>query len=588
MKHLFSRPPDSRERSASSLQFSAAAAELALRYGVVLTLSHVGASLLAAASLWHAVPREAMNLWLVVATLAAFIHAGAVWWSRRRRGGRYLWFVSGVAAVAIAWGAGGVLLYSPEPLYQAMLVVFVFSVAAVALLVLSAFARLYAFYLVLSVLPLLLSLAGEGDAPHVLMAASGAVMAMALGVLAYTVRGTLRSWFAVRALNQALVDDLRLQKEAAEQANVAKSKFLAAASHDLRQPLHALSLFSAALSERIRYPEVRRIVDNIMASVAALESLFNSLLDISKLDAGALQPQWSTVALARILGRLDNDYRPQAEARGLALQVANHVDLHVRSDAALLERMLRNLVSNAIRYTESGLVEVTVQANAERVTVTVRDSGIGIAEPDIEQIFGEFVQLQNPERDRNKGLGLGLAIVQRLSQMLDHPVAVQSTPGVGSEFSVSLPRAEPQAQRSDTPRSGVDPSLSGLTVLVVDDNDANREATVTLLHGWGCQVRSAPDLEGALRVLHEWGSLHCVIADYRLREGHTGVQVIEALEAAAGTPPAALVLTGDPGLAQQGQVGARGYRLMQKPAQPARLRAFLGYVARRGPGASAS
>lgn len=581
MKHWFSRAPEAQEQAANGLQFSAAAAELALRYGVVLTLSHIGAALLAAASLWNAVPAPSRNLWLAWAGLAAIAHAGAVWWSRHRHGGRYVWFVAGVGAVASAWGAAGVLLYSAAPLYQAVLVVLVFAVAAVALLVLAAFARLYALYLLISVSPLLLRLAADGDAPHAVIATSGAVLAAALGVLAYTVRGTLRSWFALRARNQALVDDLRLQKETAEQANVAKSKFLAAASHDLRQPLHALSLFSAALSDRIRYPEVRRIVDNIMASVAALESLFNSLLDISKLDAGALQPQWSAVALRQILDRLDNDYRPQAEAKGLELHVQSLDDVHVRSDAALLERMLRNLVANAIRYSNAGSVTVTVEVAGARAMVAVRDTGVGIAESDLGTIFDEYVQLQNPERDRNKGLGLGLAIVQRLSHMLDHPVTVDSVPGEGSVFAISVPLAQPHSAPIDTREPGAQTSLAGLSVLVIDDDDANREATMTLLQGWGCRVRSVADGEGALRVLREWGAVDCVIADYRLRAGSTGVQVIEALESASAPPPAALILTGDSGLAQQGRIGAQGYRLMQKPAKPARLRAFLGYAARR-------
>lgn len=573
--------PLTTNQSHSALRFSAAAAELALRYASVLTLGHVGAALLAGAALWDMVPRIVMLPWLVGAAVAALLQAGAMWWGRRAQAGRYLLFVSGVAVIAAVWGAAGVLLYADSALHQAMLTVIVFMMAAVALLVLAAFARLYAFYLALSVSPLLLRLAAEGDGAHLVMAATGATMALALALLAYMLRGTLRSWFALRAQNQVLVDDLRLQKDAAEQANVAKSKFLAAASHDLRQPLHALSLFSAALSERIRYPEVRRIVDNIIASVAALESLFNSLLDISKLDAGALQPQWADLPLQRILDRLDNDYRPQADAKGIVLQVGAAADVFVHTDAALLERMLRNLVANAIRYTEHGAIEVTAETDQQWVHVAVRDTGIGIARQDLEQIFAEYVQLQNPERDRSKGLGLGLAIVRRLADMLDHPVSVQSELGVGSRFCVRLPRAQaPVVEEETVPAASMLP-LSGLTVLVVDDDAANREALEALLGGWGCCVLSADALGSAERAFRSAAVVHCLIADYRLREGRTGVEVIEALEQVHGRSIPALVLTGDTGLAQQGQIGARGYRLMQKPASPARLRAFLGHVARR-------
>lgn len=560
-------------------QFSSAAAELALRYGVALTFSHIGAVLLAAAAFWGAVPVSILVPWLAGAAVAGLLHAGAVWWGRRTHGGRYVWFVAGVAVVALAWGVAGVALYTSSALHQAMLAMLVFSVAVVALLVLAAFARLYAFYLVLAVVPLLVRMVADADRVHLVMAICGAAMTLALGLLGYALRGTLRSWFALRARNQLLVDDLRLQKEAAEHANIAKSKFLAAASHDLRQPLHALSLFSAALSERIRYPEVRRIVDNILASVAALESLFNSLLDISKLDAGALEPQKTDLRLAQILHRLENDYRPQAQAKAVTLHIDAADELYVHSDPALLERMLRNLVANAVRYTEQGRIDVLVRPSAREVEIAVRDTGVGIASSDLEQIFDEFVQLKNPERDRSKGLGLGLAIVQRLSELMDHPVDVQSEPGVGSEFSVRVPRGTkkleaPVARAADQP-------LAGLTVLVVDDDPTNREAMQTLLSGWGCEVLCADGLGAAQRLAPAEVSVDCVIADYRLREGRTGVEVIDALKSQREQPFDVLVLTGDAGLAQQGHIGAQGYRLMHKPANPARLRAYLNHLMRQ-------
>ncbi len=564
----------------SALRFSTAAAELALRYASALTLSHVGAAVLAGAALWNAVPQRLLVPWLVAAALAAVLHASAVWWGRRVHGGQYVLFVSSVAAVAVVWGAAGLMLYSDSALHQAMLTVIIFTVAAVALLVLAAFARLYALFLALAVIPLLLRLAVEGDAPHLVMSATGAMMALAMALLGYTLRDTLRSWFALRAQNQLLVDDLRLQKESAEQANIAKSKFLAAASHDLRQPLHALSLFSAALSERIRYPEVRKIVDNIMASVAALESLFNSLLDISKLDAGALQPQWDDVRLQNILDRLENDYRPQASAKGLEFAIEPAADVSVRTDPALLERMLRNLVANAIRYTERGHVHVTLEIEPKRVCLAVRDTGVGIAADDLGQIFAEYVQLQNPERDRNKGLGLGLAIVQRLAVMLGHQVTVDSEPGVGSVFRVNVPRAAEAARVMQRIPAASNASLAGLTVLVIDDDATNREATQALLQGWGCAVRCADALASARQAFQDAEGIDCVIADYRLREGCTGVEVLAALEDLHGKPIPALILTGDTGLAQQGRIGERGYRLMQKPASPGRLRAFLVHVAR--------
>jgi signal transduction histidine kinase len=218
-----------------------------------------------------------------------------------------------------------------------------------------------------------------------------------------------------------------MQRDEAERANIAKSKFLAAASHDLRQPLHALRLFTSALDERIRYPDVRRIVSNINDSVRALEGLFSALLDVSRLDAGVLQPVLRHFRLQELTGRLMKDYAPEAEVKGLRLACVP-TEAVVYSDPALLERILRNYVSNAIRYTDVGEVTMLCIEDDRNVRIEVRDTGIGIAPEQQRDIFNEFYQLHNPERDRTKGLGLGLAIVDRVARLLDHPIAVRPLP----------------------------------------------------------------------------------------------------------------------------------------------------------------
>ncbi len=268
----------------------------------------------------------------------------------------------------------------------------------------------------------------------------------------------------VRALNEAersnvelerLVDEksaaltaqlerTREARDAAEAADRAKSRFLAAASHDLRQPLHALGLFAAKLPEHVQDAEGARLADRMRHSVESLESLLSSLLDISRLDAGAIEPRPQAIALDALLDRLAGDFAPVALERGLKLAVVR-TRLVVRSDPVLLERIARNLVDNALKHTRRGGVVVGARRRGSRVAIEVHDSGPGIPAEERERVFEEFYQIGNPERDRSRGLGLGLAIVRRLAGLLGHRIEVDSEPGRGSVFRVIVEREDPSA-----------------------------------------------------------------------------------------------------------------------------------------------
>ena len=385
---------------------------------------------------------------------------------------------------------------------------------------------------------------------------------------------TAMETIALRFDKEDLIAQLGHEKESAEQANLAKSKFLAAASHDLRQPLHALSLFTAALDEKNKQPEVTELIDNIKLSVNALDNLFNALLDVSRLDAGVVQTHIRNTNLRPLFQQLVNEYRPQAQNNGLVLQM--HCDnIAARTDPMLLETILRNLISNALRYTPSGSIALRCQALHNEVLIEIEDSGIGISPSQQLQVYNEFVQFNNPERDRNKGLGLGLAIVKRLSHLLNHPLSLRSEPGVGTTFSLKLPLVDVVAAE---PTESLEQAITqadahSLRVLVIDDEVVVLKAMQALLTQWGYQTLLAESLDDALAKLQ--CAPHVIIADYRLRQQRTGVEAIRALHERWGSDIPALILTGDTGPEQLREVNESGYSLLHKPVQPGRLRSFL-------------
>ncbi len=372
------------------------------------------------------------------------------------------------------------------------------------------------------------------------------------------------------------VDDRTRQLEL---ANRAKSRFLAAASHDLRQPMHALGLFVGQLNDMIQYPEARKIVDQVRASVEAMEQLLNALLDISKLDAGVLSPQIDDFPLATLLQRMENNFAAEAKAKGLRLRVLP-CRLAVRSDPLLLERIVMNLVSNAVRYTERGGIIVGCRRRGKRVRIDVWDTGVGIPDDKQREIFQEFIQLGNPERDRSRGLGLGLAIVERLARLLNHRIDLASTPGRGSRFSIELPAGDvqqtSQVRRAPAP---VTNSLSGLFVVVVDDEALVRAGMEGVLHGWGCHVVNAGSGDEALALLGEHERTpDVIISDYRLRENETGIEVINRLRTHYATAIPAALISGDTAPERLREAKDSGYPLLHKPVSPAKLRALLIYL----------
>ncbi|MEO1766221.1 ATP-binding response regulator [Thiobacter aerophilum] len=395
------------------------------------------------------------------------------------------------------------------------------------------------------------------------------------------------------ARREALETALTVEKNAAERArdqaeaaSRAKSRFLAAASHDLRQPMHALSLFAATLVERLRYPEVRHIADQMQASIIALTSLFDSLLDISKLDAGAIKACVVSFRLKDLFDNVRRDFTGKAYHKGIRFQVVDTA-LVVRSDPLLLERIVRNLAANAVNYTEQGGVVIGARRRGKLVRIEVWDSGPGIPEEEQQRVFEEFYQIANPERDRSKGLGLGLAIVKRLAELLHHPIDVRSRPGRGACFAVTVPRGVLR-QNARTEEAAPAPEFLRASaerlVVLIEDERIIREATQTLLSDWGCKVIASASADEAVAQLLQADRLpDLVIADYRLAGGRTGIDAIDAVQEAVGAAVPAVLITGDTAADHLKRAREHGYPVLHKPVPPAKLRALVASIPPRAP-----
>jgi two-component system, sensor histidine kinase len=367
----------------------------------------------------------------------------------------------------------------------------------------------------------------------------------------------------------------------AEEANRSKSQFLASASHDLRQPLHALSLLTALLNDMAQDQRVREVGQHIGQSVQSLERLFGALLDLSKLDAGVVKPELREIDLGEFVAQLSNEYRSKAQEKGLRFEVACE-PMWVRGDPILLERIVRNLLENAIRFTHAGRVSLQVHGELKDVLLTVSDTGPGIQKAEQARVFEEFYQTENPGRERSKGLGLGLSIVRRLVDLLGYRIQLDSVEGHGASFTVILPGAlvqRPAFSSVEAPAPAAD--VSGLTVLVIEDDAEARRAMQMTLKRWGCEALVVANAEGACELLSaRGGAPDVLLSDYRLAHGADGIHAIQSLRARFGPIPAAL-LTGDISGDRLLELKASGLRVLHKPVKAPALRDLLHALARR-------
>lgn len=385
------------------------------------------------------------------------------------------------------------------------------------------------------------------------------------------------------AERRAVEAALEIAKNQAEEANRSKDRFLAAASHDLLQPLSAARLMVATLLERAMRPENRELVENIRVALSGADDLLSDLLDISKLDAGGITPQVSEVAVGPLLESMATEFGPLAEAAGLELRVLPCRQV-VRTDAHLLRRVLRNLVSNAIRYTRDGRVLLGCRRDGGSLRFEVWDTGIGIPQDRLTKIFEEFHREGRAARIHARGAGLGLAIVERIARVLGHPVAVRSALGKGSVFTLSVPMvACPAALPAAALPDGED-DLAGVAILAVDNDESVLMGLTALLRQWDCEVLPANDPAQAVAEALRHGFVpDLLIADFHLDDGAIGVDFVRSARRALGAEVPAIIVTADRTADVRDRVEREGLHLLPKPVKPAKLRALVSHALARVP-----
>jgi signal transduction histidine kinase/CheY-like chemotaxis protein len=415
------------------------------------------------------------------------------------------------------------------------------------------------------------------DPVHISLAAACIFYIFGLISQAHSNAKTIRISIELRFENLELMEQLRqetglakLARIEAEQANLAKSKFLAAASHDLRQPIHAQGLFLGLLSRTKLDMQQRELLDSVNAAGAASSEMFNTLLDFSRIDAGIIQPKITSFWIQAVLNKIEREFSQQADAKGLSYH-SRESSLIVHSDPALIELVLRNLVSNAIRYTARGGLMVACRQRDNKAVLEVWDTGVGIAPEHQEVVFREFHQLGNPERDRQQGLGLGLSIVDGLVRTLDHPLSLKSVLGRGSVFKLTLPIADRVTQEPViTAEEYSHLSNSGIRILLIDDDEMIRIGTYQQIIKWGFACDAVEGMEGALTISQNQPP-NLVISDYRLRNHNTGVEVITALRNQFNKMIPALLITGDTSRERIQEALSSGIPLLHKPLAPCEL-----------------
>lgn len=536
------------------------------------------------------------NSWPPIALWVGAVLAIQTWreWLRRRfeRSApadneleRWAWrFLVQQAVASLIWGLTMVLFAHPaQPVTVALTLCCLFSVVAGAVPA-QAYNPPSFDALAFGIFSIVLvRLAVTGDFSYILLGIASALFGLAMTgycrLQSRVVRESLRIRFENAALLEALQHEKRAAdaaRERAERASIAKSQFLAAASHDLRQPLYALTLFSAALDELRLDEEGRTVVARIHESIGVMEGLFEGLLDLSRLEAGVVRPRIASVSVDDLFDRVSQVFWPIARERGLDLRLRSDGEW-IETDSALAEQILCNFVSNAIRATERGGILLAARGRGDDVRLEVWDTGKGIAECDAVRIFQEFVQIGNDERDRRKGLGLGLAIARRAADLLGGNIQLRSRPGRGSCFAIAQPRAspceKPAALPSDTPAPMA--AREGGTLIVEDDANV-RLAIAGLLRRWGETATISANARDVLAQLETGTRWRLVVSDYRLPGETNGLDVIRSIRTRHPDPvPHCVLLTGDVNPALLAEAEALGIAVLQKPLRVDALRALV-------------
>jgi len=564
------------------------------------------------------------------ATVFLAVIAGRAWtaWSYNRvapsddaasLGWLRVWNAGTLASGAL-WGAAAWLFYGHgEPLHQVAMVLVIYAFCVGSTPLLGWQRSIFFAYIGLSLVPTIVKVwqvGGPGSQGLALVAVLILAMTVRLG---RNYRDSFGELVELKARAQRLAAQLRAEtaiaeaaRREAELANRAKTQFFAAASHDLRQPLHALGLFAEALRQKAapwpspatavaqgepsilgrpgdrptRDDEIIQLINSINGSVDALDGLFSELLDITKIDTGGVEARPTDFQLDEVFRKIKLHFEPIAFEKGLMLKVRGG-HRHAYADPLLVERIVRNLTANAIRYTNDGGVLVCARARGPKLLLQVWDSGIGIKEADRERVFDEFVQLHDADvavdPHQRKGLGLGLAIVRRLSALMNAPLTLRSQSARGTVFTLELPQGRPRPATDPPVRSSapLGLTLDRRLVVMIEDDPAVKSGLEVLLKSWGASVISFDSLQAC----QQWAQAaepsmlqpDLIIADYRLESGRTGVEAIRALRGMLERPIPAIVVTGSVLSSHEREAAQHDFHLLLKPVVPGKLRAMIAF-----------
>ncbi len=542
------------QQNASSYQQLIAADKTLLIYKNIpaVLISHMLGCLPLAFVVWNAASKRTVIIWLVLLYLLSIIRAvhhyrfqpdiaSPVLISDYRR--LSLLFIALTGAV---WGLAGVWFFDPDSVatYSFLILTLVCMISG-SMNSVSPMPPAYMYFSVLAMGPIIVITLIQGTSFYTLMGIAAFIYLLITVIFSRNLSHAIDDSLAFKYANEELVEKLQIQTSAAEKANLDKSRFLAAASHDVRQPLHAANLFVDALGNQFDRDDQQQNLQGVRKSLDSLGELFDALLNISRIDANITQVNKQHFNLDVLVADVKALFAQDADAKGIVLQ-HHHCQHVVYTDRAQFKQILVNLLSNAVRYTRQGKVEIFCdQLSDDDLRLHVKDTGIGIAKSDLQPIFEEFVQLNNPERDRDKGMGLGLAIAQRLAEMLQLPLGVNSMPDKGSDFYLCVPLGDQHKQVLPEKALLYDSKhLAGLRVLVVDNEPQIITAMQRLLENWQCQVLTAESTAQALKLVESNIQLDMLITDYRMPGELSGLQLIKTILQQRGKIPC-LLISGD-------------------------------------------
>ena len=541
---------------------------------------------------WDSAPRSLLIIWLVLNLIISFFRAIFVYpyYDRTTITSENIhrwvnWFTFTLAITGLLWGLALPFFFNPDDYFLLLILMFTFFTLMVSatITLASHMAGFIAFCLplMISVVVLLIT---AGERIHIELGVAFLIFSLSIVHFYRSTNREITELIRLQVDKESFADKLEKEKNSAEHSRKIaeesvqeKNRFLAAASHDLRQPLHASGMLLSMLENHIKDKRGEVLLNSIVQSNQALSHSFNSLMDVSKLDAGVIDVHENHTSIRSILSPIIGEFSQQAEEK--SIEIFDDIDdLIVVSDYQLLSRIIRNIFSNAVKYTDSGSIHIATKKHpsGEDFSLTISDTGIGIPQEEQELIFSEYYQLDNPERDREKGFGLGLAIVKRLCQILKIEYSVESKFGKGTTFNFILPLGSAELAEQKSLQSALDRNLEGLHILVIDDDKTVLESMAELLISWGCIVSKAHNGAEAFNLIDDKSIIpNLIISDFRLRDNENGIELCRALQAKLNQESSVLIITGETSPDRLQQAKQSQYPILHKPVSPGELRSFL-------------